>query len=154
MIEETKKVYTPRGKHKLLQQIIRFGFVGGLSFLVDFGVYNILCNLLSVHYLIAGIAGFVISVIVNYLLSMKFVFERREDISRTHEFLAFVLLSVIGLGVNELVLFISIDGIYHHWPWLSSWLKINWANAIAKLGATAIVMVYNFITRKIFLEKH
>ena len=153
-MREQSRNYAPTGKNKLLQQIIRFGFVGVLSFVVDFGVYNILCNLLGVHYLIAGIAGFVISVIVNYLLSMKFVFEGRDDISKAREFITFVFLSVIGLGVNELVLIISIDGIYHHWAWLSSWLAIGWANAIAKLGATAIVMVYNFITRKIFLEKH
>lgn len=153
-MSEQPRNYAPTGKNKLLQQIIRFGFVGILSFFVDFGVYNVLCNLLGVHYLVAGVVGFVVSVIVNYLLSMKFVFEGRDDISKTREFITFVFLSVIGLGVNELVLFISIDGIYHHWTWLSSWLAIGWANAIAKLGATAIVMIYNFITRKIFLEKH
>ena len=70
-MREQSRNYAPTGKNKLLQQIIRFGFVGVLSFVVDFGVYNILCNLLGVHYLIAGVAGFVISVIVNYLLSMK-----------------------------------------------------------------------------------
>ncbi len=153
-MSEQPRNYAPTGKNKLLQQIIRFGFVGILSFFVDFGVYNVLCNLLGVHYLVAGGVGFVVSVIVNYLLSMKFVFEGRDDISKTREFITFVFLSVIGLGGNELVLFISIDGIYYHWTWLSSWLAIGWANAIAKLGATAIVMIYNFITRKIFLEKH
>ena len=51
-----------------------------------------------------------------------------------------MVLSVIGLGINELIMYVTVD-----------LLIINYM--LAKIGATAIVMVYNFITRKLFLEK-
>ncbi|MCR5545813.1 MAG: GtrA family protein [Lachnospiraceae bacterium] len=141
------------GKQKLIDQILKFGVVGVISFLVDFGVYTFICNILGISYIIAGIFGFVISVIVNYLLSMKFVFEGRDDISKTREFVTFVILSAFGLLLNEVILYICVDGIYWHWSWLQSWLSIKLMNMGAKIVATGVVMVYNFVTRKIFLEK-
>ena len=125
---------------KLFAQIFKFVIVGGISFVVDFIVYVVMCNVLYIHYIIAGVAGFSISVIVNYILSMKFVFESKENMRKDKEFIVFVVLSLMGMLLNSLVLFICIDLIFMH-------------NIIAKIIATAIVMVYNFVSRKIFLEK-
>ncbi len=105
------------------------------------------------YYLISAFLGFVISVIVNYLLSMKYVFVRRDDMSRRREFLIFLILSVIGLGLNELCLYVGIDLIYAHWGWLQRVMSEGFAkNIFFKFGATGVVMVYNFITRKKFLS--
>ncbi len=136
-----------------MQQILKFGVVGFISFFIDFAIYTVCCNVLGIPYLIAGFLGFTISVIFNYILSMTFVFKRRDDLSRTKEFVIFVILSVVGLGLNELILFICIDIVYHNWAWLSGWLPVSFANVGAKFAATGIVMVWNFISRKIFLEK-
>lgn len=138
---------------KLLAQIIKFAVVGGISFVVDFVVYGFTCNILGIHYIIAGVLGFVISVIVNYLLSMKFVFVSKDDMSKGSEFVIFVILSLIGMVLNSVILFICIDLIYMHWLWLQNLIHIEIMNLAAKIVATAIVMVYNFVTRKIFLEK-
>lgn len=138
---------------KLIEQILKFAIVGGISFVVDFLVYGISCNVLGIHYIIAGVLGFVISVIVNYLLSMKFVFVSKDDMSKGSEFIIFVILSLIGMILNSVILFVCIDLIYMHWLWLQSLIDIEIMNLAAKIVATAIVMVYNFITRKIFLEK-
>lgn len=146
---------------KLIDQIIKFGAVGALSFVVDFVITMALSTVLrefvgmstSKAAVIAAFFGFVISVIVNYVLSMKFVFQRREDMDRKKEFVIFVVLSVIGLGINELIILFSIDVIYHNWLWLQGILGPTMITAGAKIVATGIVMVYNFVTRKIFLEK-
>lgn len=103
--------------------------------------------------LVGAFFGFVISVIVNYLLSMKYVFKRREDMDRKREFVIFVVLSVIGLGINELIILFCIDVVYNNWDWLHALVGATLATAGAKIIATGVVMVYNFVTRKIFLEQ-
>lgn len=136
----------------LIAQFFKFGIVGGLCFLIDFGLYT-LCNLIGVPYLISGVIGFTVSVIVNYYLSMHFVFRRRDDLSRRREFIVFVILSVIGLGLNELLLYICIDGIYDHSARLMCLMGHQTAKILAKIFATAVVTVYNFVSRKLLLEK-
>ena len=138
---------------KLIAQILKFSVVGGLSFVIDFVVYAVLCNILQVHYIVAGVAGFAVSVIVNYVLSMKFVFASRDDMPKDKEFIIFVVLSLIGMGVNSLILYLCIDILYVYWMWLNNMMDIETMNLFAKVAATAIVMIYNFVTRKIFLEK-
>lgn len=52
----------------------------------------------------------------------------------------FIVLSVIGLGINQLFMWLFVDMMHIYYM-------------LSKIIATVIVMVYNFITRKIFLEK-
>lgn len=124
---------------KLMGQIIRFGLVGFLCFFIDYGLLLALTELAGFHYLVSGALSFAVSVVVNYLLSMKFVYEARQRESRVGEFVTFVLLSLVGLLINQLVMWISVE-------FLGIWYQL------AKIGATAVVMVYNFVSRKIIIE--
>ncbi|HJB01296.1 MAG TPA: GtrA family protein [Candidatus Mediterraneibacter merdavium] len=126
--------------NKLFAQIIKFGFVGGTSFLIDAGILFLLTEFAGVHYLISGAISFTASVIYNYILSIKWVFDAKEDVNKVQELAVFIGLSVIGLGLNQLFMWLFVD-IFHIYYMLS------------KIIATAIVMVYNFVTRKIFIEK-
>jgi putative flippase GtrA len=125
---------------KLIAQLMKFVVVGGLSFVLDFIIYYVLTNFFSVYYLIAGFFSFSLSLIFNYLMSMKFVFKSKDDLKKTHEFAIFVILSVMGLGLNLLSLYILVDI-----------FKMN--DLIAKVFVAGIVMIFNFVTRKIFLEQ-
>ena len=147
---------------KLLDQIAKFGIVGIVCFIIDYVLYWILCRVFTAvgfadanpnYYLYAQAVSFVVSMITNYLLSMKFVFERRDDMSRGKEFVIFAVLSAIGLIINEICLFVGFGLIYRNWTWLNNIMSDLFAETFFKFGATAIVMVYNFISRKIFLEK-
>ncbi|MEG2457474.1 MAG: GtrA family protein [Bacilli bacterium] len=121
----------------LLKQIINFGFVGGLSFLVDYILLFVITEYLHIPSFYSSIISFIISNIVNYILSMKFVFNTGNK--RTpKEFIIFVFLSVIGLGINQGIMY------------LGEVVKVHYM--ITKLFATGIVMVWNFISKKIFLE--
>lgn len=138
---------------KLIEQILKFGVVGFLCFLIDFGITTGLTNFCGVHYLISKFLGFVISAIVNYILSIKFVFTQKKEMDKSKEFTVFLILSAIGLVINEIVMFLCIDVIYAGSGFLKSSLSNELMVSAASIIATGIVMVYNFISRKLFLER-
>lgn len=151
-------VYNKRKDKKLsmkglIEQVLRFGVVGFFCFLIDFGITAGLANIFGVHYLISKFLGFVISAVVNYILSIKFVFTAKKDMDKSKEFTGFIILSAIGLLINEIVMFVCIDGIYRHMPVLQNIISDEWMVSISSVIATGIVMIYNFISRKIFLER-
>ena len=132
---------------------MKFGVVGVIAFFIDFGIFKLLSGVFGVNYLVANFFGFTISLIFNYIASMTFVFERKENADRRAEFVIFTVLSIVGLLLNELIIFVCIEGIYLKIPYLTANMSRQWAETFGKIVATGIVMVYNFITRKIFLEK-
>ncbi|MCR5508373.1 MAG: GtrA family protein [Lachnospiraceae bacterium] len=156
---------------KLLNQILKFGVVGGISFLIDFIIYTIAIKLLKFDqgYIVAGVLGFSISLIFNYLASMKWVFVRKDNTSRKKEFVIFLVLSLIGLILNEIFLVVYVEWMdaagwihaIHEWMYgIMEKMNIHafadvreFVEFCAKIFATALVMVYNFISRKMTLEK-
>ncbi len=139
--------------NKLKNQIIKFGIVGFTCFFIDMLVFNFCSEILNFHYMIAGVFGFTISVTVNYLLSMKFVFERKEDAKRHREFIVFVILSGIGLLINSFFMYLFVDIIYGNSNHLMPDVSETLAKNISRVIVTGIVMCYNFISRKMLLEK-
>ena len=148
---------------KLFAQIVKFGIVGVISFGIDYVtgliVLNLVMALTSSSYfeaasLIGSVAGFTVSVIANYILSFKFVFERKEEMNKKVEFITFVVLSLIGMLLNSFLIWIVVGPIYGGNVALQQKIGHNLIYTIAKVFATAIVMVYNFVNRKIFLEKN
>ena len=87
---------------KLIAQFMKFGVVGVIAFVIDYGLLALLTEVFGVNYLVSATISFTVSVIFNYLASMRYVFTHKEDISRRREFVIFVVLSVIGLIINNL----------------------------------------------------
>lgn len=124
---------------KLLAQFMKFGIVGVIAFVIDYGFMVLLTEVFGVPYLISTTVSFIISVIFNYFVSMRFVFKRKDDMSRRREFIIFVVLSIIGLIINDVFMWLMVDFLYIDYR-------------LSKIVVTFIVAVWNFVTRKIFLE--
>lgn len=147
---------------KLVDQMIKFGLVGAICFVIDYLigliVMNIVLVVLSADYfevasVVGSVVGFSVSVIVNYILSFKFVFARKENLNKKVEFIAFLILSIIGLLLNSFLIWIVVGPIYSANGFLQENIGYNLIYTGAKVFATAVVMVYNFVTRKMFLEQ-
>lgn len=135
--------------HTLRDQIVKFSLTGVLCTLIDYVCYSV-CLRLGVPYLAAGVIGFTVSVTINYFLSMRYVFVPRADMSVRKQFALFLIMSVFGLLIHEAVLWLLMEAVY---PLLPVMVHREIAERIAKLCATGVVMVYNFISRKIVLEE-
>ena len=133
------KNFYKNNKKELLMQIIKFVIVGGIATIIDYIIFFTLHELLKVPTLPSNITSFTISVIYNYIASVKWVFDVKKDDPKK-QFVIFLILSIIGLLINTAIVYVTID-------------ILKWYSLICKVIATGIVMVFNFITRKIFLEK-
>lgn len=123
---------------------MKFGVVGFLCFFIDYGIMVALVELAGFDELIASGCSFTVSVIVNYILSITVVFDTDKGANKAKQFVIFVILSLIGLGINQLIMKAGVD-------WLEQYM--NRAYMVVKIFATGVVMVYNFISRKMFIEK-
>lgn len=125
-------------KH-LLAQIMKFGVVGVIATVIDFGVMIFLTEVFGINPVASATVSFTVSVIFNYLASMRYVFSHREGMSRQREFVIFIVLSFIGLAINDALMWVGTE-----------MTPVDYR--IVKVLATAVVMVWNFVSRKIFLD--
>ncbi len=81
------------------------------------------------------------------------MFTQKKEMDKKKEFTVFLILSAFGLLINEIVMYLCIDGIYARSGQLQELVSHANMVALSSILATGIVMVYNFISRKLFLER-
>lgn len=121
-------------------QLFRYVFVGGIAFIADWGMMVFLHEAVHTNVYIATAIAFVFGLIVNFILSKIFVFqEASEKTGTVGEFIVYGIIGATGLLFTEVIM------------WLL--LKIGILYMIAKVVAAAIVLIWNFVARKILLYK-
>ena len=139
-------------KNRRIGEIIRFLIAGGAAFAVELGVLILLKEKLGLDTLIATPIAFVLSVIVNYLICVFWVFSGAREQSRKKQ-AAFLLTSAVGLVLNELLMFLFRAAwgeetvLFHVFSFAVSLYVLN------KVLATGIVMVWNYFTKRYILVK-
>lgn len=123
----------------LMVQYCKFAAVGITSLMVDYGTMVFLTETTALGYFKACAFSYTLSVFVNYFLSMRYVFQGKEDMSKMKEASIFFVLSLVGLFLNQIAMWVAVDvlGIYY---------------AAAKLLSTLLVTNYNFVSRKACFE--
>ncbi len=125
-------------KNKLLKQILKFGIVGGISFIIEYIILFCLKEFIHLSVLLSVAIAFSVSVVFNYIGSIRWVFNANNN--SKNNFILFIILSIIGLVITEIIMWIGND-------------LLNIYYLIVKILATSIVMVFNFIMKKKLLEK-
>lgn len=129
------------GRESLLGQAMRYVVTGGLAFVLDFGLFFACYHLLEWHYLVANLVGLLAGLTLNYLMSTGWVFsacERNLGNHRLGEILVFSVIGFLGVGLNQLLMFIMVD-------------QLGFYASPSKLVAAAVVLVWNFGARKVSL---
>jgi putative flippase GtrA len=121
-----------------LIQLLRYGCVGGLAFVIDFGALYVLTESLHLYYLHSAALAFLLGLTTNYLLSVLWVFQKRTFQNRFVEYGIFGLLGVLGLGLNQVLIYTLTEHVHCHY-------------LLSKAVATAVVFLWNFGSRKLIL---
>jgi len=122
----------------VFHQFARYLVVGGLAFVLDFGSLYALTEFAGLYYLVSAAVAFLLGLVANYLLSRTWVFDKRTVDSATVEFTIFAVIGVIGLGLNEGIIWFVREKIHLHYM-------------AAKAMSAAVVLVWNFGARKTIL---
>ena len=126
--------------NQLIKQFCKFSVVGVAAFLVDHGLLFIFTETLHMHYLLSSMLSFTASALFNYVYSTKYVFCSRDRKNRAGQFAVFLLLSGCGLILNSLLMNALVEKLMLHYM-------------VAKICAAMSVSVWNFVSRKVFLEE-
>ena len=123
----------------LLVQIFNFGIVGVVATVIDFLFLYLFRDMCHFPLILSNTLSFCISVMYNYWASMTFVFDVDQNKSKKRNFVIFIIFSVVGLILNDIIVWFVSE-------------KLSIYYLISKIVATVFVMIFNFVTRKKFLE--
>lgn len=129
----------PRGS--LRGQFVRYMVTGGLAFAVDYGLFVLCYDNFGLHYLIANLVGLVAGLVINYIMSVVWVFSECKRVlenKKTAEFGIFAVVGIAGIGINQLLMYLMVG-------------NLDWNAKVSKIVAAALVLMWNFGARKLML---
>ena len=134
-----------------LKEVIKFAFTGGVCFLIEYAALIALKEWLHLSAVAATPIAFLISVVFNYLLCVKWVFSGAKEGSRKAQ-IGFAVTSVMGLFLNWAIMWALTALLGEDAVLLSLFgveLKVYMLN---KVIATGLVMVWNYFTKRWLLK--
>jgi putative flippase GtrA len=123
---------------KVFIQLFRYFFSGGIAFVVDYAILFICKEYFGFHYLLATVLGFSVGLLITYLMSIFWVFDKRRFNNRQTEFLIFAVIGAVGLVLTYLFM-----------KFFTDFLSVHYL--VSKIFTTIIVFVWNFTAKKLFL---
>lgn len=118
-------------------QFIKYCFVGGLATVFDWGTYSLLLYW-NIEYFLATAGGFIVGIIINYIISKKTVFTTESKVGK-YDLLLYFVIGLIGLCFSIALMYGFVDI-----------LSVN--KIFARMITTAIVLIWNFLARKVIYK--
>lgn len=119
-----------------LLKFFKFAIVGFTGVFVDFGITYVCKEWLRIHKYFANSIGFTVAASSNYILNRVWTF-KSQDPNIALEYGEFLLISLIGLGINNFILWI-----------IHERLRQNFY--LSKLFAIGVVTIWNFLANYYF----
>lgn len=133
-------------------EVIRFALTGGVCFLVELAVLILLKGKLGIDTLIATPIAFLVSVILNYLLCVIWVFRGAKN-RGTGAKAGFLVTSLVGLGLNELLMLLFRMILGEDAVILTIGSRTINMYVLNKCLATLIVMIWNYFSKRAVLYR-
>ncbi len=128
-----------------IHEIAKFGVVGGIGFLVQLGVTDGAHLGLGVGALTAVVVGYIVATVVTFLGNRHWAFKHRQGKGLGHETTLFVLLNVVGLGIQEAVV-----ATVHYGLHMTDPLSYNVANIVG-IGLGTLFRLWSY-RKWVFLD--
>lgn len=147
----------------LIKEFLRYVLVGGIAFVVDFGVFALFRELVfggadsTAAITVSTAAGFIMGLAVNYVLSMLMVFrseKQQEQGKNVRAVLIFAVVGIIGLGLTELLQWLG-EKVILQTELGKAFNSLIFDTGVyaVKIVVAGIVLIWNYVGRKIFVFK-
>lgn len=133
---------------KIVLQFVKFLFVSGTGWMIDFSLYFIFTSILKYEVFYSNILSSIPAITFVFIVSIKKIFrENRNGISTGKKYLIYFLYQML------LVILISLLGQFLYLSVLNHNFKYKAIKIIIKLIITPITMTINFFVMKFLSEK-
>lgn len=131
-------------------QFIRYVIVGGGATVIQWGLLVLLKEFCGLNANTANAIGFIGGMIFNYLISTIWVFDKSTVKNKGVEFIAFAMIGVVGLGINQGFIWLF-DKTFAERHIFSGLLPADKYYLVGQVFATGISFFWNFFVRKYLL---
>lgn len=118
-------------------QLVQFGIVGGIGFVVNLAVYTVCVHGLAIDYHVAAAVAWLVAVLNNFILNRHWTFDARDHGRAHHQAVRFLVVSALAFGFSQLALTLLVE-----------------AGGVAKVPAQALAvaasMPLNFLGNKLW----
>lgn len=115
----------------LFGKILRFSVTGALGALIDFGFTYLCKEVLRINKFLSNAIGFIMAATFCFFLNKFWTYQSQTPLAWT-EYLTFIAVSLVGLGINTLVLYL-----------FSEKAKMNFY--LSKCFAIGVASIWNFL---------
>lgn len=122
-------------------KVVSYFFVGATAAIVDIAVFGVLVKFFQLPWFQVAIFSFVLATAVNYILSIRFVFESQVRFSRHQEISLVFFVSAVGLVFNQFFL----------WIFIEQWLLDE---VVSKIMASGAVFFWNYLARRTYIFRN
>jgi len=130
----------------MIRQIVKFSITGVVNTIIDFSILNFLIQIFAWSVLPANTVSFSLAVINSYFLNKYWTFRDKQPI-HIKQFSIFIGVSLIGLGLSNLLIYIGLQ-IFQNYDF---GLAFAWHYNIAKAASALIVLIWNFLASKFWV---
>lgn len=121
-------------------KLIKFCIVGGINTLITLFVFYILNKVLGINYLICSLIGYACGMFNSYILNKRWTFHD-DNKKIIIQFIKFMIINTISLGINLLVMYILVD-------------KLHLDSMLSQALATGFSTVSNYIGSRVLVFSH
>jgi putative flippase GtrA len=140
--------------HKLIREFAKFGVIGVVNTVIDFGLFNLLQQNWQVaghHFLLHGaplkatVVATTVSATTSYFMNRHWTFRHRERSGLTREYMLFFVFNGIGLAIQ-----LGMLGAAKYGFGINSLFWLNWV----KVAGVGIGTVFRFWTYQTWVFRH
>jgi hypothetical protein len=132
----------------LLVQFIKFLFVSGTGWIIDFGIYSVLTEVFKFQIIYSNILSSIPAISFVFIISTKKIFKKSDrGFSIKQKYLIYCIYQIF------LVFFISLLGQFLYEIFIKNEVNFNLLKVVIKIMITPITMIMNFFVIKYLVEK-